>query len=167
MTSAPLQLQRRHLTDLLEASRRCAWFLIAADGQVPWQLNAEILHAHRKDVALFGALSTINERFAKLQDTVGSAILSSEPMEPFLKTLAFYEKVGVLESTALWQQCRLARNEAAHTYDTDYEATAEHFNTLHELQPILLRIAARFETWCGEALGVDPATDDFSSAFQR
>lgn len=166
MTSAPLQLQRLHLADLLEAIRRCAWFLNAADGQISWPLNAEFLHTHRKDVALFGALSTINERFAKLQDTVGSAmrhaaILSSEPAGPFLKSLAFYEKAGVLESTALWQECRLARNEAAHTYDTDYGAIAEHFNTLHELQPAILDTAARFEAWCGETLGITPATDDF------
>lgn len=164
--------KRQHLVDLLEAIRRCAWFLNAADRDIVWPLNADMLVERKKDRGLFDTLSTINERFAKLQDTIGSAMrhaamLASEPVEPFLKSLAFYEKIGVLESIVLWQQCRFARNEAAHTYDTDYDAIAKHFNTLHELHPALLDTAIRFEAWCGETLDITPTTDDFKDAFQR
>lgn len=110
MNEDPLKLQRQHLSDLLEAVQRCAWFLAAAEEDVPWPLDASILAGRKKDKVLFDALSTINERFAKLQDTTGSAmrhatLLASEPVESFLKVLALYEKIGVLDSMEQWQRC--------------------------------------------------------------
>jgi hypothetical protein len=53
---------------------------------------------------LFEAMAAINERFAKLQDTLGAAmrhacILAGEPVDCFLKVLSFFmKKSGVLES---------------------------------------------------------------------
>lgn len=171
MNEDPLQLQRQHLSDLLEAIQRCAWFLAAAGEDVPWPLDANILAGRKKDKALFGALSVINERFAKLQDTIGSAmrhaaLLASEPAESFLKVLALYEKAGVLDSMAQWQRCRLARNLTAHAYETDYEAIAAHFNTLNELSPFLKGVATRFAIWCHESLQIKPASDEFADALR-
>lgn len=94
-----------------------------------------------------------------------SMILASEPAETFLKVIAFHEKIGVLESAAEWQLCRSARNLAAPAYETDYEAIAEHFNTLRELEPILYRSAFRFVTYCREQLGIGPASEDFTAEF--
>jgi len=56
-------------------------------------------------------LAAINERFAKLQGTLGVAmrhasLLAGERGDALLKVLAFYEKVGVLDSVAAWQLCR-------------------------------------------------------------
>ncbi len=64
-----LSSQKQHLAELLEAIQRCVYFL---------------------DVVLFEAMAAINERFAKLQDTLGAAmrhacILSGEPADSFLK----------------------------------------------------------------------------------
>ena len=164
-----LPLQRLHLSNLLEAIQRCAWFLKAAEENVPWPLNANILDARKKDKLLFGSLSAINERFAKLQYTLGAAmrhatLLVSEPTESFLQVLAFYEKIDVLESTAQWQRCRLARNLAAHAYETDYTSIADHFNTLHALSVFLFVVAARFAAWCREALNIEPSSRDFADA---
>lgn len=169
MNKDPLQLQRQHLSDLLEAIQRCAWFLSAAEEDLPWPLCADILAAHQKDKVFFGALSTINERFAKLQDTMGSAMrhaamLASEPSESFLKVLALYEKNGVLDSIDQWQRCRAARNLAAHAYETDYEAIAMHFNTLKDLSPFLMSVATRFLFWCRESLQIEPASEVYADA---
>lgn len=166
----PLVAEQQYLSRLLEAIQRCVYFLDAADTEVAWPLSAEILSAHRMDKSLFGALAALNERFAKLQDTLGAAmrhaaILLAEPADSFLQVLAFYEKAAVLESTAGWQQCRLARNLAAHAYETEYAGIAEHFNTLHRLEPLLMRTATRFIDYCGDRLSIRPEQDDFAAAF--
>jgi hypothetical protein len=77
-----------------------------------------VWQATRKDVALFESLAAINERFAKLQDTLGAAmrhavLLAGERADTFLRVLAFYEKIGVIESVAAWQLCRTVRYLAA------------------------------------------------------
>ena len=46
-----------------------------------------------------------------------------------------------------------ARNLAAHDYETDYVAVAEHFNALHDLIPGLLATAGRFAAYCRDAFG--------------
>lgn len=75
-----------------------------------WPLKKAHLEYHKKDVALFESLSSINERFSKLQDTLGAAmrhaaILSGEPSDIFLKVLSFYEKAGIIKSIESWQLC--------------------------------------------------------------
>ena len=93
------------------------------------------------------------------------AHLAGERSDTFLKVLAFYEKVGVLDSVAGWQLCRTTRNLAAHDYDTDYTGIAEHFNSLHALIPILYGDSARFLAYCGEVLNVLPNQGDFANEF--
>lgn len=125
MTDTSLHAKKKHLSVLLEAIHRCVYFLYASDSKLPWPLSAEHLEQHKKDIALFETLAAVNERFAKLQDTVGAsmrhaALLAGEQSDSFLNILSFYEKVGVLDTIAEWQLCRTTRNLAAHDYETDY-----------------------------------------------
>lgn len=162
--------QKAHLAGLLEGIQRCVYFLEAAESEITWPLTREELVAGMKNVHLFGTISAMNERFAKLQDTLGAAMrhsleLSGERAESFLRVLAFFEKMGVISSSETWQTCRAARNLAAHDYETDYGKVAEHFNTLHELKPHLLAAAVNFVDYCERELGVLPASPAFSKEF--
>lgn len=170
MDQSILNSEKLHLAELLEAIQRCVYFLDASSRKLTWPLTKERLETQKKDVALFEAMAAINERFAKLQDTLGAAmrhacILAGEPTDSFLKVLSFYEKTGVLESVASWQLCRTARNLAAHDYETEYTEIADHFNSLQALTPLLYISAARFLNYCQETLGIKPKQDDFSTEF--
>lgn len=165
-----LDAERRYLSGLLEAIQRCVYFLHASDSKITWPLDAGELAIRKKDEQLFESLSATNERFAKLQDTMGAAMrhaamLMSEPTDSFLKVLAFYEKSGVIDSVSSWQLCRTAHNLAAHDYETEYAEIADHFNTLHDLQPMLYRSSARFMENCAANLGVLPSSEDFAREF--
>lgn len=171
MSQTHLDAEREHLAGLLEAVQRCVYFLEASSRKLNWPLTAVLLEKHNKDVALFESLAAINERFAKLQDTLGAAmrhasILSGESGDTFLKVLGFYEKIGVLESVLSWQLCRTTRNLAAHDYETEYEEIADHFNSLHELTPSLYGNAYRFAVYCQTVLGVVPKRGDYLKDFQ-
>lgn len=166
-----LDLKREHLAGLLEAVQRCVYFLDASSRKLNWPLTAVMLEKQNKDVALFESLAAINERFAKLQDTLGAAmrhgsILAGESGDTFLKTLSFYEKIGVLESVSSWQLCRTTRNLAAHDYETEYVEIADHFNSLHELTPLLYGAAYRFAVYCQTVLGVEPKHGTFLKDFK-
>jgi hypothetical protein len=166
----PLAAERAHLASLLEAIQRCVYFLDASRTKQHWPLSGQWLSARAKDVGVFESLAAVNERFGKLQDTLGSAmrhaaILSGEQTDTFLRTLAFYEKVGVLDSIAEWQVARATRNAAAHVYETDYAAIAEHFNALNALIPALYGDSSRFVAYCRDTLGVVPVPGDFAAEF--
>jgi len=170
MVGTVLEAEKAHLSELLEAIQRCVYFLEASDRKCAWPLTSEYLSPHKKDIVLFEPLAAINERFAKLQDTLGAAmrhavLLAGERGDTFLKVLAFYEKIGVLDSVAAWQICRTTRNLAAHNYETDYTRVAEHFNSLHALIPNLYGNAGRFIAYCQEALSILPAHGDFADEF--
>jgi hypothetical protein len=167
-----LAAEREHLSNLLEAVQRCAHVLHASAVKLPWPLDGPALRRRQKDVALFESLAALNERFAKLQDTLGAAmrhaaLLMSEATTPFLNVLALYEKLGVIDSVESWQLCRTARNMAAHDYETDYAVVAEHFNELYALLPVLVKGAARLLVLCARDLGIGPATSDFNAEFQQ
>ena len=172
MNTTSLTAEREHLADLLEAAQRCTHFLHASSSKVGWPLDGNGLKQRQKDAALFEALAAFNERFAKLQDTLGaamrhSALLMSEANTPFLKVLALFDKLAVIESTDSWQMCRTARNLAAHDYETDYALIAEHFNELQSLQPVLVGAASRLLALCAQSLSILPTTADFEAEFQR
>ena len=95
-----------------------------------------------------------------------SPALMSEARLPFLRVLALFEKLAVIDSIDSWQLCRTARNLAAHDYETDYALIAEHFNELRSLQPVLIQAASKLLLLCGQALSVAPATADFESEFR-
>lgn len=170
--STLLAAQHSHLGGLLEAIQRCVYFLHASDASLPWPLTGHLLSQRKKDTQLFEALAAVNERFAKLQDTLGSAmrhslLLSGEHADTFLKVLSLFEKLGVIDSIDQWQTARSARNLAAHDYEIDYQTVAEHFNTLHTLQPDLYRMAARFVAYCHIQLHANPISPDFSDDFHQ
>jgi hypothetical protein len=165
-----LDAEREHLAGLLEAIQRCVYFLDASAQKLVWPLLAEFLVQHKKDVELFESMAAINERFAKLQDTLGAAmrhanLLAGESSDGFLKVLSFYEKVGVLESVASWQLCRATRNLAAHDYETGYSEIADHFNSLYALTPSLYGTASRFIEYCQVNLSIAPKQGDFVENF--
>jgi hypothetical protein len=166
----PLQAEQLHLAQLLEAVQRCCFHLQASARKLPWPLDGTHLHSHRKDTELFETMAAFNERFAKLQDTLGaamrhSALLLGEANSPFLRVLSLFEKLGVIESIASWQLGRTARNLAAHDYDTDYTVIAEHFNQLGALRLAMLTTAKRLLHVCSADLGIQPASDDFTAEF--
>ena len=172
MTGNSLQAEREHLANLLEAVQRCAHFMHASSSKVAWPLQGDGLKQRQKDEDLFEALAAFNERFAKLQDTLGaamrhSALLMSETTTPFLRVLSLFEKLQVIESVQSWQLCRTARNLAAHDYETSYELIAEHFNELQALEPVLVNAARRLLPLCAQNLGVVPSTADFDAEFTR
>lgn len=167
----PLEAEKNHLAGLLEAIQRCVYFLDASSQTLQWPISGSHLEINKKDTALFEALAAINERFAKLQDTLGAAMrhsltLSGEQAESFIKVLAIFEKAGVVPSIEAWQAARAARNLAAHDYETDYGLVADHFNALFDQQAMLYQTARAFVAYCQNALSVKPLGDDFSAEFE-
>jgi hypothetical protein len=94
-----------------------------------------------------------------------SLLLAGEKADSFLKILAFFVKIGVVESAEAWQTCRTARNLAAHDYEIDYSAIAEHFNTLHELLPMLYSTSAKLLDYCAENLEIAPSDSELRQLF--
>ena len=165
-----LSSEKKHLSNLLEAIQRCVYFLNASHKTVEWPLTGSVLTLRKKDNDLFEALAAINERFAKLQDTLGSAmrhslLFSGEHADSFIKVLAIFEKNQVIRSVEEWQVARTARNLAAHDYEINYEDVADHFNTLNELTPSLYQTAKRLIDYCEKELEICPRSPDFSEEF--
>lgn len=165
-----LLAEREHLANLLEALQRCTFFLDSAASAVEWPVAGPSLKLRQKDEPLFQAIAAFNERFAKMQDTMAaamrhSALLMGETTTPFLRVLALFEKLHVLESVESWQLCRAARNLAAHDYETSYDLIAQHFNELHALRTVLIAAAERFLALCAQSLDAHPATADFEAEF--
>lgn len=172
MSAANRGPEWQHLGELLEAVQRNAYFLHGAALALPWPLEPDTLATRRKDIEFFTHLSAFNERFGKLQDCLGqamrhAALLAGEPVDRFLKVLAFFEKVEVLDNLATWQGIRLARNQAAHDYSVDDQTTAAHFNALREKMPALLGTAARLVRWLDDTLQVTPLPGHFVAEFQE
>ena len=171
-TGTLLDAEKNHLAGLLEAIQRCVYFLHASSQSLSWPLQGAHLLQHKKDNDLFESLAAINERFAKLQDTLGAAmrhslILSGEQADSFIKVLTIFEKTGVVESIEAWQLARAARNLAAHDYETDYELVAAHFNALNEQQSMLFKTAQKFVQYAHHTLKVTPQSNDFSQEFDN
>ena len=105
-TSALLDAEKNHLAGLLEAIQRCVYFLHASSQTLTWPLQGTHLLEHKKDNDLFESLAAINERFAKLQDTLGAAmrhslVLSGDQADSFLKVLTIFENLGWLNPLKL------------------------------------------------------------------
>ena len=165
-----LLAEKQHLANLLEAIRRSVYFLNTSQKTIAWTLTASVLTLRKNENDLFEALAAINERFAKLQDTLGSAmrhslLLAGEQTDSFMKVLAIFEKKQVIGSVEEWQVARTARNLAAHDYAINYSDVAEHFNTLYTLTPKLFQTARRFLVYCATELGISPCSPDFSEEF--
>lgn len=163
---------RRHLADLIEACQRCAWHLEASAARIEWPLTPQALEQRQMDLDLFEPLAAINERFAKLQDLLGTTMrhlceLSGERTDTFLRVLSFCEKAGIIAATEDWQACRSLRNRAAHDYGTDFVITAEHFNALHAHTPILKTVTLALADYARRSLGIEPPDSRFAVALAR
>lgn len=163
---------RRHLADLIEACQRCAWHLQASAARIEWPLTPQALEHRQMDLELFEPLAAINERFAKLQDLLGTTMrhlceLSGERTDSFLRVLSFCEKAGIIAATEDWQACRSLRNRAAHDYGTDFVITAEHFNALHAHTPILKTVTLALADYARQSLGIEPSDSRFAVALRQ
>ena len=170
--NALLEESRKHLGDLIEACQRCTWHLNATAARVEWPLTATRLSERQMDLGLFEPLAAINERFAKLQDLLGTTMrhlceLCGERTDTFLRVLAFCEKAGVIESSEAWHACRSLRNRAAHDYGTDFELTAGHFNALHDQIPVLSGVTLALAAYAKQALGIEPDDPTVAEALAR
>lgn len=162
---------RRHLADLIEACQRCAWHLAASAARIDWPLTPQALEHRQMDLDLFEPLAAINERFAKLQDLLGTTMrhlceLSGERTDTFLRVLAFCEKVGIIKAIEDWQACRSLRNRAAHDYGTDFVTTAEHFNALESHIPMLKTATLALADYAKRSLGIEPSDSRFAAALR-
>jgi len=92
--------------------------------------GAAVLSMTYDDIA---SVELLLSRFAKLQDLLDSPVfrlvadLTAEPLPPtatFLDLLHRLEKIGAIPSAAGWRRLREIRNELAHDYPDDAEATA-------------------------------------------
>ncbi len=163
---------RRHLADLIEACQRCAWHLEASAARIDWPLTPQALEQRQMDLALFEPLAAINERFAKLQDLLGTTMrhlceLSGERTDTFLRVLSFCEKAGIIAAIEDWQACRGLRNRAAHDYGTDFVVTADHFNALHASIPTLKKVTLALTDHAKRLLGIEPADSRFAAALRQ
>ncbi|MFP4358528.1 MAG: hypothetical protein ACLFSZ_08855 [Puniceicoccaceae bacterium] len=130
------------------------------------------MEAEKKNTELFESLAALNERFSKLQDLLASAMrqsaaLAGEETRDSLRVIAFFSKIGVIADEEAWRTCRAFRNLSAHEYSTDPQATASHFNTLHELAPVLAGTSRNLIDFCEKSLGIRPLTGDFTDEFSR
>lgn len=113
MDQTILNSEKQHLAELLEAIQRCVYFFDASSRKLTWPLTAELLETQKKDVGLFEAMAAINERFAKLLDTLGKAmrhacILAGKPTDSFLKTLSLPDKtISTMDLTNRFLFCLL------------------------------------------------------------
>lgn len=108
--------------------------------------GADVLALQYDDIA---SVELLLSRFAKLQDILGSRLfrlaleLTAEPLAPnatFLDTLQRLEKIGAIPSAAGWRVLREIRNELAHDYPDDAEATAASLAEVVAAIPDLLAV---------------------------
>lgn len=136
------------------------------------RLERDLLLPVQMDIELFEPLAAMNQRFATLQDLLGTSMrhlceLCSERTDTFLRVLAFCEKAGIIPSAETWQVSRSLRNRAAHDYGTDVEMTASHFNALRDHVPMLEEITLALAADAERALGITPADSHFAAALRR
>jgi type VI protein secretion system component VasF len=94
-------------------------------------------------------------RFTKLQDTMGSRLFTSilnylyEPVDnrAMLDVLHRLEKLGLIESTEMWQKVRIVRNRFAHDYANDPEKNAAQLNMAFASTIDLYNMLDAIRTW--------------------
>lgn len=165
MESDTSDAANQYLAEQLTAIERCAYFALMTSERILWPVKTDSVQQHCLDAQWFEPLAALNERFAKLQDLLGStmrhvALLLAEPAPAFLHVLVYFEKNAVIASTSNWMRIRKMRNDAAHDYDLDPHATAEHFNQLAADLPELIATTQRLVLFCREMLSVSPVDDE-------
>jgi type VI protein secretion system component VasF len=94
-------------------------------------------------------------RYTKLQDTMGSRLFTSilnylhEPVDnrPMLDVLHRLEKLGLIDSTEMWQEVRIVRNRFSHDYANDPEKNAAQLNIAFASTVDLYNMLNAIRTW--------------------
>jgi len=94
-------------------------------------------------------------RYTKLQDTMGSRLFTAilnylyEPVDnrAMLDVLHRLEKLGLIESTEMWQKVRIVRNRFAHDYANDPEKNAAQLNMAFASTIDLYNMLNAIKTW--------------------
>lgn len=93
-------------------------------------------------------LETMNSRFGKLQDLVGTKIIDlylmseSQPIEglSMLDKVHKLEKLNMLDTEDIWGELRRVRNNISHEYPDAPAFAAKQLNHVYKLAPILISI---------------------------
>jgi hypothetical protein len=94
-------------------------------------------------------------RYTKLQDTMVTRLFTSilnylyEPVDnrPMLDDLHRLEKLGLIDSTEMWQEVRIVRNRFAHDYANDPEKNAAQLNMAFASTLDLYNMLNAIRTW--------------------
>ena len=130
-------------TVLAEAALLCI-----TDGRLFAQpMTAERADSLKLDHDLAERVDAFVARFGRLQDTVGDKLLPAvlswlaEPVGPAIDNLARAERLGWLQSAAIWMECRQLRNFMIHEYVRDSVVLAAALCRGHETVPLLVTTA--------------------------
>ncbi len=93
-------------------------------------------------------------RFSKLQDTMGRKLFRAlldavgewESTMTMIDTLNKLDKYGILD-LALWQKLRDIRNEIAHNYEDEAEATRKILSDIEASLPLVDEVLERVENF--------------------
>jgi hypothetical protein len=94
-------------------------------------------------------------RFAKLQDYIGRILINFvlknvgdyEDRMTMIDKLNKLERLEIIESAAIWEQMREARNHIAHEYPDEPALTAKYLNQIFDLTPYLIQILNRIKRY--------------------
>jgi hypothetical protein len=144
------------LRECTSHAERIEWALETFSLHLP--LNPGSLHA--LDNVSIAVLDQFLYRFTKLQDSMGtrlfpalaSAITGNDALKPFIDILNLLEKVEVIKSVSDWQELRVLRNNLAHEYPDNDEATVAAINLLADQVYILTDILLRAKTFYQQKL---------------
>lgn len=172
MNSGIYEIEKAHLANTLTAIQRQVVFFMYALEKIKWPLTEDFLAHDPYNETLFNNLAAVNERFAKLQDTMGmsmrhAGLILGQNENDFLKLLTFYEKENVISSIDDWQNCRLIRNRSAHEYDNDYHKIADHFNLIMHYSRLLISSSVHLIQFCLEKININPDDKVMDELFRK
>ena len=138
---------------------RIEWSLTTLKPHLP--LSPASLHA--LDNISLAVLDQFLYRFTKLQDSMGtrlfpalaSAITGNDSVKPFIDILHLFEKIEILDSISDWQELRVLRNNLAHEYPENVEATVAALNMMVNQSGVLIRIVLKAKKYYEENLSVN------------
>jgi hypothetical protein len=114
-------------------------------------LDALTPQEHETIAAFRTRLADFQEHLGKTMRSV--AIEEEVNVDRFGSVLAFMEKLGILEDSALWKLIRELRNDVHHEYEHDPEILFQFFNNLVRHVPVLLDIHDRLMTFVERTYG--------------
>ena len=97
-------------------------------------------------------------RFAKLQDYLGRTLINEflkktkdyEDQMTMIDKINKIEKLGIIESSELWDDMRKARNHIAHEYPDYPELSAMYLNQIFTMAPALIGVFEKIREYTDE-----------------